>query len=262
MPTCQWTPQKYGYIVFIPTFGVTLALVLGLSVFLTIKLLVIRKTLKGKERNFRQATITTLYVSLIFLLCYTVRHLYPIIQNGCLSCEVKAIIAAYMTCVIYLNSAANPIIYMMRGKILKREAAVMLSAVGQDFLNVVSGIAEEVSQQNIERIKKTKSKDTMRPSPSDYGYPRCPGGAIDKMDTELYSGLFVTEPSYLTLSPRPRKSSFDLSPRPCPKMRCKISLVENGLVVGENFLTDHLPANGEIEMDTLVEVKEEEEAAV
>ena len=254
MPTCEWTPQKYGYAVFIPTFAVTLALVFGLSIFLTVKLLVIRKTLKGKERNFRQATITTLYVSFIFLLCYTVRHLYPLIQSGCLSCESKAIIAAYMTGVIYLNSAANPIIYMMRGKILKREAAVMLSAVGQDFLNVVSGIAEEVSQQNIERIKKTRSKDTIRPSPSDFGYPRSPGG-MDKLDSELYSGLFVTEPSYLTLSPRPRKASYDLSPRPVPRLRCK--LVENGLAVGDHFLTDHVVTNGDIEMDTLVEVKEE-----
>ena len=70
MPTCNWTIEKYGFFIFIPTFTVTLALVLSLSLFLTFKLVYIRRNLRGKEKNFRQATITTLYVSLLFILWY------------------------------------------------------------------------------------------------------------------------------------------------------------------------------------------------
>lgn len=247
MPTCGWSPQKYGYYVFIPTFAITLVLVFSLSIFLTYKLAIIRKTLKGKEKNFRQATITTLYVSLIFLLCYTVRHLYPVIAKQCLSCEIKGIIAAYMTCVIYLNSAANPIIYMLRGKILKREAAVMLSAAGQDFLNIVSGIAEEVSQQHVERVKKGQGV-----RPSETGYLR--SGLQERQDCEFNGALFVTEPSYLTLSPTPYRADMVISPRPSPRPSPRARKMSSELVVNQGVCN-----NGDIEMDTLVEVKEEEE---
>ena len=73
--------------------------------------------------------------------------MYPLITKNCtFSCETKGMIAAAMTSVIYLNSAANPIIYLARGKMLKKEAINMISTVGHDFKGVISGIFEDNSK--------------------------------------------------------------------------------------------------------------------
>ena len=242
IPTCQWTAPKYGYYVFIPTFAVTLVLVFGLSIFLSYRLLIIKTTLKGREKNFRQATVTTLYVSFIFLICYTVRHLYPVIANNdCMSCEVKGIIAAYMTCVIYVNSAANPIIYMMRGKMLKREAAALLATMGSDIMNAVSNIADDVSVINGGERKKTRRVSS---------------------EVEAVRAAFRSTPRQMScpmpqLEFEPKTMSFDLSPRLSPR-RLRHSISENGVLHMPRSLSfEPLAPNNSLR--TLVEIREEEQ---
>ena len=140
--------QKYGTFIFIPTFAITLVLVFSLSIFLILKLYVFQRSVKNRGNSFKQATLTTVYISFIFMVCYILRHLFPIVATQpCLSCEKKAIVAAYMTAIIYLNSALNPIVYITRGNMLREETMTMLISIRKDVRKIkVSSFIEELSK--------------------------------------------------------------------------------------------------------------------